>query len=246
MIPVYVGFDPRESAVYHTFCQSVMDNTSVPVSFIPLHQNTLGIDGQQDGSNAFVYSRYLVPALAEYQGWAMFFDGDMVCRSDLSELWELRRADTALMVVKHDYSTRAERKYLGTPLESQNLDYPRKNWSSVMLINCAHAANRVLTRRFVDSVGGEFLHRFAWLHDDEIGDLPAEWNHLVGEYDYDPLAKIAHYTLGVPGFKHYMRCDYNDEWNQYLLNAIHLEGESAHEILRRSSWRGNEKLLTIK
>ena len=207
MIPVYVGFDPRESAVYHTFCQSVMDNTSVPVPFIPLHQNTLGIDGQQDGSNAFVYSRYLVPALAEYQVWAMFFDGDMVCRSDLSELWELRRSDCALMVVKHDYTTRAERKYIGTPLESPNLDYPRKNWSSVMLINCAHVANRVLTRRFVDSIGGEFLHRFAWLHDDEIGSV------LIAAYERG----VASRPQGLSGTR--------------LQSALEIEPTTGHQLL---------------
>jgi hypothetical protein len=36
----------------------------------------------------------------------------------------------AVAVVKHDYKTKHRRKYIGTPLEADNADYPRKNWSS--------------------------------------------------------------------------------------------------------------------
>ena len=105
MITVYVGYDPREAAVYHVFCQSVIEHASGPVSFVPLHQDLLNIDGQQDGSNAFIYSRYLVPHLNNHEGWAMFFDGDMIVTDDIYKLYNLRDERYAVQVVKHDYKT---------------------------------------------------------------------------------------------------------------------------------------------
>lgn len=212
MIPLYVGYDMREAAAYHTFCQSVITNSSLPVSFIPLHGPMLAnFDGQQDGTNAFIFSRYLVPHLQRFEGFAMFVDGDMVLLDDLAHLWALRDERYAVQVVKHDYRTRNPRKYVGTLLESDNVDYPRKNWSSVMIFNCGHPANRVLTRQFVSEAGGAFLHRFQWLNDDEIGSLPAEWNFLVGEQSH-ARPKLVHYTLGVPLIPHYSDCDFADEW----------------------------------
>src|SRR5690606_10686841 len=98
----------------------------------------------------------------------------------------------------HNYKTGYGRKYVGTPLESPNLDYPRKNWSSVILWNCGHPSNKVLTRDYVADAGGACLHRFQWLNDDEIGALPAEWNGLVEEQD-TTNSKLLHFTLGVPG-----------------------------------------------
>jgi lipopolysaccharide biosynthesis glycosyltransferase len=232
---VFVGFDQREAIAYHVFCQSVIEHTSVPVSFSPLSAKGLaGFDGQQDGTNAFIYSRYLVPELCNYEGWALFVDGDMVVSSDLSELWRLRNDDYAAMVVKHDYRTRHGRKYRGTPMENDNLDYPRKNWSSVVLWNCAHPANKILSRTFVGEAGGRFLHRFEWLRDEEIGDLPPEWNHLVLEYENNN-AKLLHHTLGTPAFTAYADTDLS--WHRYLLNALNAIGELPIEIVRRANAR---------
>ena len=225
MLRLFVGFDPREAAAYHTFCQSVIDRASVPVAFIPLHVPMLKhFDGQRDGTNAFIFSRYLIPSLCGFQGWALFADGDMVARADLAELWALRDESKALQVVQHDYRTKHRRKYVGTPIENDNIDYPRKNWSSVVLWNCAHPSNRVLTRDFVEDAGGAFLHRFMWLRAEEIGALPAEWNVLIGEQAGEP--KIAHYTLGVPGFGQYRHAPYAQEWAGAYLRAIHLIGEN--------------------
>lgn len=225
MIPLYVGFDPREAAAYHVFCQSVLEHASVPVAFIPLHGPFLSdFDGQRDGSNAFIYSRYLIPYLSGYTGWAMFADGDMLLMSDLADIWAKRDDKYAVQVVKHDYKTKHYWKYVGTPLTNANVDYPRKNWSSVVLWNCGHPANRILSREVVTEVGGSFLHQFKWLKDEEIGSLDVEWNHLVGEYP-KAAAKIVHYTLGVPGFKHYSACDFSDEWKATRERMNNLIGE---------------------
>jgi lipopolysaccharide biosynthesis glycosyltransferase len=203
LIPVFVGYDPREAVCYHTFCQSVIDRASVPVAFTPLTGE------RRDGSNDFTYSRFLVPHLMGFNGWAIYADGDMVCLSDIAELWALRDCWKAVMIVKHDYKTRHPVKYLGAP----NEDYPRKNWSSLMLFNCAHSANRVLTPDYVKQATGSHLHRLAWIGDESrIGELPAEWNHLVLEYEHQP-AKLAHFTVGSPCFSDYADCDYSGDWH---------------------------------
>lgn len=236
MIKLFVGFDPREAAVYHVFCQSVIEHASCPVAFIPLHRPMLdNFDGQQDGTNAFIYSRYLVPYLQDYDGFAIFCDGDMHVNADVCELLQYIDDQYAVSVVKHDYVPTPE-KYLGTPLENINVSYPRKNWSSVVVWNCGHPSNRILTPELVAEAGGAFLHRFQWLNDEEIGDLPKDWNHLVGEYPENPLAKLAHHTLGSPGFKHYAECETSRDWNTYLLNALNMEGERQSEIVRRAHW----------
>jgi lipopolysaccharide biosynthesis glycosyltransferase len=231
MINLYVGFDPREAVAYHVFCQSVIDRSSVPVSFTPLHVPMLaGFDGQRDGTNAFIFSRYLIPHMQDFRGWALFCDGDMLVREDLGRLWELRDPDKAVQVVKHDYKTRHPRKYVGSPIENDNIDYPAKNWSSVVIWNCGHPSNRVLSREFVEDAGGAFLHRFQWLNDAEIGTLPEEWNVLISEQHAQP--KLAHYTLGIPGFGHYRQAPYASEWAGTYLRAINLIGENPMALTR--------------
>jgi len=239
MLNIFIGYDPREAAVYHVCSQSIIENASVPITITPLHQDLLDIDGQQDGTNAFIFSRYLVPHLQNYKGWALFIDGDMIVNADIKELFDLADDNYAVMVAKHDYTTKSKRKYLGTPIENDNIDYPRKNWSSVVLFNCGHPSNQRLTPDLVASAGGAFLHRFEWLTDEEIGELPLEWNWLELEYDHNPEAKLYHHTLGSPGFEHYMRSPSAWDWNNYLLNALNMSGEDAQEIVRRAKWRNN-------
>jgi lipopolysaccharide biosynthesis glycosyltransferase len=192
----------------------------------------LQFDGQQDGTNAFIYSRYLVPYLNGYNGWAIFCDGDMAVTKDILNLWKLRDESKAVMVVKHDYQTKFSRKYIGSPMENDNLDYQRKNWSSVMLINCGHPSNRFLTPQVVQESGGAFLHRFKWLTDDEIGELPAEWNHLVGEYEPGP-ANLYHWTLGCPGMTHYATAHGSKVWNDHLRGVLNIDGERIKDMVAR-------------
>jgi hypothetical protein len=117
-----------------------------------------------------------------------------------------------VMVVKHDYHTRHRRKLIGTPMECDNSDYPRKNWSSLILWNCGHPMNRILSTEFVSESPGSVLHRFQWLPDDLIGEIPSEWNHLVGESPMTPDAALVHFTAGAPCFTHHRKCDYSSEW----------------------------------
>lgn len=217
-ISLFVGFDQREAVAYHVFCQSVIERATAPLRFTPLSQAGLRgyVERHTDGSNAFIYTRFLVPHLMGFDGWALFADGDMVCRADIAELWALRDPAKAVQVVQHEYRTKAHVKYLG----NRNDDYPRKNWSSVILWNCAHAAHRVLTPEFVQSQPGSFLHRFAWLDDADIGALDPLWNWLAIEYDDNPAAKLVHYTLGTPCFR-----DYRDTAMAELWHAAHASAE---------------------
>lgn len=209
MIDVVVGYDKREAVAYHTFCQSVISTTQHPVRFTPLLRDTLhATHNKFDGSNDFIYSRFLTPYLMGYKGWAIYADGDMICREDIGKLWDLRDERYALLVAKHQYKTKHPVKYLG----NKNEDYPRKNWSSLILWNCEHSANRLITPTRVAGLTGEFLHRFQWLHDGEIGDLPITWNWLVSEYPKNEYAHLYHYTIGTPCFKEYKNCDHGNVW----------------------------------
>ena len=209
-VKIYIGFDQRESVAYHTFVQSLIDHASIPLDITPLAVKTLkGYEEKhEDKSNDFVYSRFLTPFLNDFKGWAIFVDGDMICQTDIKELLDLRDNSKALQVVKHDYKTKANQKYLG----NINQDYPRKNWSSVILWNCAHPKHKILTPDFIANTSGKYLHRFSWLDDNEIGELPKEWNWLATEYPNNKKANIIHYTLGAPCFKDYRNTEMSDIW----------------------------------
>lgn len=216
-IPIFIGFDPREAVAYHVCCNSLIRHSTRPLSFTPLALKNIGdySESHSDGSNQFIYSRFLTPFLMGYQGWAIFMDGDMLLRADISELWNLRDDSRAVMVVKHDYKTRLKEKYLG----SKNQDYPRKNWSSVILWNCGHPKNRMITPEFIESATGAELHRFTWLDDSDIGELPREWNWLPDEYGANAEAKLLHYTLGTPCFHDFATTPMGDEWHRERIYA---------------------------
>jgi lipopolysaccharide biosynthesis glycosyltransferase len=211
-IPIFIGYDPRESIAYHVCVNSIIRHASQPVAIVPVALN-LFQDYEEthgDNSNHFVYTRFLVPHLMGYQGWAIFIDGDMVLRDDIVKLWNLREYDQDVMVVKHDYKTRMTEKYMG----AKNEDYPRKNWSSVILWNCSSWPNRKLTPAFVQSQPGSYLHRFSWLDDARIGELPVEWNWLPDEFGANDNAKLLHYTLGTPCFAEFANTPQSEEWHR--------------------------------
>jgi len=211
LIRVFVGFDTREVVAYHVLCQSILERASVPVCFIPIALNTVGDVFQRTPSalqsTQFAFSRFLVPRLSGYSGWSLYLDCDMLFRRDIAELWSLRDDAYAVMCCQHDYTPKAERKFFGQ-LQSK---YARKNWSSLMLFNNAACAK--LTEEYVNTASGLELHQFRWLDDRQIGALPMPWNHLVGEYEHDPVAANVHFTLGGPYIDEtYANSDYADEW----------------------------------
>lgn len=212
MFTIYIGYDPRESVAFHTLSHSILRRSSVPIAVAPLVQSQLRqIYRRPRGpteSTEFSMTRFLVPALSEYRGWSLFMDCDMLCRTDISALTaEIeRQADKAVLVCKHDYVPKTERKFLG----QVQTKYARKNWSSLMVFNNERC--RSLSVDYVNSASGLELHRFAWVDDRAIGELPLEWNWLVGEYPYNPEAKIVHFTIGGPYFEAYRDCDYAEEW----------------------------------
>lgn len=211
-IPIFIGYDHREAIAYHVCVNSIVRHATKPVSLTPLSLSNMSDykEKHTDGSNQFIYSRFLVPHLMEYKGWAIFMDGDMILRDDIEHLWALRDESKAVMVVKHNYKTKMSEKYLG----SKNEDYPRKNWSSVILWNCAHPSNAIITPDFVQNASGATVHRFTWLTDDEIGELPVIWNWLPDEFGANPDAKLLHYTLGTPSFHDFATTPMGDEWHR--------------------------------
>jgi lipopolysaccharide biosynthesis glycosyltransferase len=226
-IPVFIGYDgDAEPVAYHVCADSIIRNASHPVAIIPLALPLLRAaytERHTDGSNAFIYSRFLVPFLMDFAQTAVFLDGDMLVRGDIAELvrehW--RNGSPPVSVVKHEpYETKQSVKYLGAKNES----YPRKNWSSVIVWNCAAKQNACLTTALVENSSGAYLHRFQWLQDDEIGSLPSAWNRLVIEQEVKPTDKLLHYTLGTPCFADYAHCPHADEWYEAMSKAIsHLE-----------------------
>ena len=156
----------------------------------------------------------------DYKGWALFCDSDIVFLENVSSLFELVNDKYAVMCVQHEHIPTVGLKMDGR----QQLQYPRKNWSSVVLWNCGHPSNQKITVDLINDkeTTGKYLHRFAWLKDEEIGSIPHEWNWLVGWYKepQDGKPKALHYTEGGPWFKNYRECEYNKEWKTALLEMM--------------------------
>ena len=216
---IFIGYDSKEIIAYHTLCQSILEQSSMPVRFMPLNLNNLKQIFQRDRnilqSTEFSFSRFLVPYLSNYKGWSLFMDCDMIVKSDIASLFKLRDDEKAVLVCKHDYIPKEETKFLG----QTQTKYEKKNWSSVMLFN--NDKCRSLTQDYVNSATGLELHQFKWLESDElIGSLPLEWNWLVGEYPKNNDAKNLHYTLGGPYFHDYRDTDYADDWNEVKIRMM--------------------------
>lgn len=214
MITIFIGYDAKETIAYHVCVNSIIRQSTQPLNIVPLALNLLSdyTETHTDASNQFAYTRFLIPYLMDYKGYAIFIDGDMVLQEDITNLYKLFDSNYAVQVVKHDYKTKRSTKYLG----AKNEDYPRKNWSSVVIWNCAHPKNKMLTTDFVQTASGSQLHRFTWLDDADIGTLPVEWNWLADEYGENPNAKLIHYTLGTPCFEEFANTPMSELWHTEL------------------------------
>ena len=220
---VYVGWDSREDIAYQVCRHSLLRRASAPVTVTPIRQQELRERGAYGrpvdplASTEFTYTRFFVPYLAAYQGWALFCDCDFLWLADIEGLIGLIDDDYAVMCVHHDHR----------PPESWKMDrrqqtlYPRKNWSSLVLYNCGHPANAVLTPDLVNRESGAFLHRFQWLDDALIGAVPETWNWLEGwcEKPAAPHPNVVHFTRGGPWF---------DDWKDVAYGGYWLEEKQAY------------------
>jgi hypothetical protein len=211
MLRVFIGYDPNETVALSVLAHSIWRHAKDPVSITPLMLGQLPMTRERvaEQSTEFAFSRFIVPYLCGFEGRAVFMDCDMLCRADIGELFGLADEGKAVQVVKHDYAPRPEDKFLG---QKQTV-YAKKNWSSVMLFNCAKCV--MLTPEYVNAASGLELHQFKWLGGEyQIGEIAPAWNHLVGEYPPNPDAKLAHFTLGTPCFAKYANCEFAQEWRE--------------------------------
>jgi lipopolysaccharide biosynthesis glycosyltransferase len=210
MINIFIGYDPKEAVCYSVCSNSITRLSSIPITITPLNLANIPNykETHTDGSTEFSYSRFLVPYLMGYAGWAIYMDCDMILQADILNLWQLRDSSKAIQCVKHDYKTKQSTKFLN----QANHNYKRKNWSSMMLINCSHPSNQQLTPHLIESSTGEYLHQFNWVSDEDIGELPIEWNWLSDEYGANNNAKLIHYTLGSPCFEQYKNTPMANLW----------------------------------
>jgi hypothetical protein len=200
VIRIFSGYDPRTAVGHHVFAHSVQRRSTETVNIAPLRSTQLHKTFNRPRhplqSTDFAFTRFLVPYLCDYEGWALFVDGaDMVCCADIADLWAMRDKRYAVQVVKHDMKYGKATKFLG----QKQTPYERKNWSSLILFNCERCQR--LTPEVVAKEDGLWLHQFRWLEDAEIGALPKAWNYLV-DVEEPGFANILHYTLGIPPLMH--------------------------------------------
>lgn len=230
MLEVVCGWELREAVGYQVASFSAIRRTSEPIRFIPLMEAALRFQDlytrphEQRGNQlwdvlsgapmatSFACSRFLAPWLSTGE-WVLSCDFvDMMFLADPVELFDLADNNYAIMVVKHEHIPTEETKMD----EQQQTTYSRKNWSSVILWNTAHVANTRLTLEMVNNLPGRDLHRFCWLADDEIGELPAEWNYLVGVTPMTVKPKLLHFTEGLPSMAGYEEGAWTDIWKKEL------------------------------
>ena len=213
MTTLFCGYDLRESVGFHVFVASVIRHASAPVKICALASCML-----PEGSNAFTFSRFLVPHVMGFKGMAIFADAsDMLMLGDVVELAALFDPTKAVQVVQHQYRTRHPMKYEGTYMRCHNRDYPRKNWASLMLINCEHEAWSTMTPERVQALceAPSVLLGLKFIPDDAIGVLPDKWNRMIDEGQPVEGAALLHWTAGIPAFKHYHNAPGASVWRAY-------------------------------
>ncbi len=209
IIPIFIGYDYRERAATNVLIDTLYQRSSYPLSITPLVRSQLikqkfhNRRNDKMQSTEFSFTRFLVPYLMNYEGWAIFMDCDMLCKADIKELWDQRDNKYSLLCVKHDHQPTEEKKFQG----EKQTSYPKKNWSSLMLMNCKKC--KALTVDYVNRSSGLDLHRFNWLeNEEEVGQIKGDgWNQLLTnddhkDYSLDKIeSKLVHWTIGGPWFK---------------------------------------------
>ena len=205
MLKIFIGWDSRFPEPADVLRHSLIKNASIELDIRYLKLDELDLHRRHDplASTEFTYSRFLVPHLCNFRGKAVFMDNDMLWFGDAKELDDLDMTGLALRVVQHDYRPTNETKMYGCPQTS----YPRKNWSSLMVMNCELLS--LWTKQVVESQTGAYLHRFEDLPDEQIGEVPNTWNVLDS---MDATTKLIHYTNGGPWFDEYQDHPHADVW----------------------------------
>ncbi|HWC03753.1 MAG TPA: glycosyltransferase [Methylomirabilota bacterium] len=205
---IFVGYERKQDLAYQVLVYSLRKHASRPLDIRPLELAALGLRRPFDplASTEFTYTRFLVPALCGFAGRALYMDCDMLCLADVTEVLDLDLRDHWLRVVHHDHRPTSTVKMDGRVQTA----YPRKNWSSVMLLDCSK-----LTMWSVENVetrSPQWLHRFEPIPDERIGELPPQWN-VLDRYDAD--TKLIHYTDGGPWLPNRRAHPYGDVWFRY-------------------------------
>lgn len=210
MLRIFIGADPRQPVSLAVLAQSIYRLSSKPVAITPLVIDQLPL--KRTGLTPFTFSRFLVPYLCNYEGWGLFLDADILVKDDIVKLFDMADDKYAVMVSKNEQH--------------------RFEWASVMLFNCAKC--KILTPDYVETASG--LHTINWVEDNLIGDLPREWNQLVGYDEYRENPKLIHYTQGMPAYPLTQDCEYAIDWAQehQYMNSIRpweeLMGNSIHAM----------------
>lgn len=225
---IFMGWDSREKIAYEVCKHSIERQTSSPHKIIPLYHKELRrqgffqrpweteamtgntrdlIDGRPF-STEFSHTRFLVPELMKFKGWALFIDCDMIFRCNIKEIFALADDQYAAMCVKHRQNVHSSEKMDGSVQQA----YYRKNWSSFILWNCGHPSNRGLTKDIVNTATGGWLHGLSWLQDHEIGSLPDYYNWIEGSSRGDLHPRVIHYTEGGPWFDGHKDVAFSEEW----------------------------------
>ena len=226
----FIGYDSKEDIAYRVCKYSLKKRSSLKTNIISLKLDELVAKNYYYrlidplASTQFTYSRFLVPALMNFKGWALFCDCDFIFLSDVADLIKNVDESKAVYCVQHDYTPKEKHKMDG---KKQTI-YPRKNWSSFILFNCSHPSNKKLTIDLVNQETGAFLHQFKWLKDQEIGSLDERWNWLEGwtsnHNNNQPFA--VHFTRGGPWFSEWQDVEYAKEWikerNEYISKKFEL------------------------
>ncbi len=259
-LSIYIGWDSREAVCANVCAHSIRKRTQSPLSIRYLKHRDLRKSGQfarpwliegdsgefvdlidsKKFSTEFSHTRFLVPALMQYRGWALFMDSDMVVLSDIAKLFALADDQYAVMCVKHTHIPTANTSKMDG---REQLRYHRKNWSSFVLWNCAHPANAKLTPEVVNFMKGSNLHAFSWLEDHMIGNLPYTYNYISGvSPKHIGMPDVIHYTEGGPWFDECQEVPYAGTWfeeyEDYQCNGEHISeipsmGFEKEEIIRK-------------
>ncbi|HTQ38764.1 MAG TPA: hypothetical protein VMJ32_07035 [Pirellulales bacterium] len=207
MFRIFIGWDSRFPEPADVLAYSLRKHASIPLDIRYLKLPELRLNRAHDplATTEFTYSRFLVPNLCRYQGTALFLDHGMLCLSDIREIAELDMTGLTLRVVKHDYQPTSAVKMYG----AVQTTYPRKNWSSMMLMNCEKLT--LWSKDVVETATGAYLHRFQDIPDNQIGDLSKTWNTLD---TMDAATKLIHWTSGGPWFEQIRNCPHAEMWLQ--------------------------------